>query len=182
MADKPEDSNKPIDAVKAVIEAQAGDGTRVLKSGVKVRLCPVSSTVARDVLNELKEPVIPMVPDADQGRPLPNPNDPDYLRAMNEFTHKQTTALIDLVAMLGVELVDGFPGTGPWLNRLKGMAHLGHLDLSSYDLDDEFWQEFLYKRYFVTSDEELSELLPELVQGASSEDVEEAKKSIRDHS
>ena len=80
-------------------------------------------------------------------RDEPNPVDPDYLRELEKYQQETTRVTFDVFALFGIELVDGMPEDDSWLSKLKLNARLGHLDLSTFDLEDEVDREFLFKRY-----------------------------------
>ena len=127
---------------------RGSDGPLTLSTGVKARLKPVSQSIIQDALALLEEPRVPMWKNPDKdGREEPNPLDPEYLEAVEEYRQAQVRTSFDVLSFFGIELVEGLPDDDGWLKRLRMMEKLGHLDLGRFDLDDEIDREFLYKRY-----------------------------------
>jgi hypothetical protein len=149
-------SSKENEAARAVLDAaqeREPDERIFTVSGVRVRLHPVSAALITDVTARIKDPKIPSWYNKDKEREEPNPDDPEYLAALEETVSRRGMAAMDAMAMFGVELIDGLPADERWLDTLKQMERRGLLDLSIYDLGDPVEQEFLYKRYvLVTND------------------------------
>lgn len=167
-------------AVPVAKEKANRDGTEnhevTLAGGVRATLVPVSASLIDEVTSRIKPPKIPMWHNEDKDRDEPNPNDPAYTAELAEVGRKQSTAAIDAIVMFGVELVDGLPEDDKWLKKLQYMEKRGNLDLSSYDVDDELDQEFLYKRFIGVSTDIITKISE--ISGVSGEDVEDAERSF----
>jgi len=167
-------------AVVAAEEQHDDDAERMLTTGVRVRISRVSQMLLDAAVHKVKEPEVPIWYDEDRDREILNPSHPHYLAAMEEYEREQRLAAIDAAVLWGVELVDGLPEDKLWLKKLKYFAEkLGHIDLSEYDLEDEFELEFLYKRYVALSADDLSELMPEMMSGVTEEDVAKSVETFQ---
>lgn len=157
-------------------KAGGSDNIKTLPNGVKVRINPVGAALISDVTSRIKDPDVPVVFIKDKEREEPNPNDPIYLRGIEEANQQRAIAMIDTLVMFGVELLEGIPDDDEWLKKLRFMEKRGMLDLSGYDLDDPFDREFLYKRY-VLVDNTVIELVTQM-SGLSAEDIKRAEDSF----
>jgi hypothetical protein len=139
------------------IAREQGDGTAVvtLSTGVRARLSPVSSSLVEDMKNAVEMPKVPVVWIEAKEREEENPNDPRYIEAVNAAEMRRSDAIFDALCMFGVELEDGLPEDDKWLRKLKLLEKRGRMDLSGFDLKDEFDLEFLYKRYVAVAGADL---------------------------
>ena len=172
-------SKKKSEVSPAVLEAkkqkEAGDDdVTVLDSGVRVRVKQVPPGLLQDILSHLDEPVPPMWYDEDKGREEPNPNHPEYIKAVKEYQEAQSSATIDAIALFGLELVDGLPEDRSWVNKLKIMSRRNDFDLSQYDLEDEVDLTFLYTRFIALAGSDYIKL-GQTLSGITEEDVEAAQ-------
>lgn len=81
------------------------DGNIHLSSGVVLRAKKVPPLILSKIDEKYPEPTMPTVRDEDRGRNIPNPEDPSYLRAIDDNNRKKGTAIIDVLAGLGTEIV-----------------------------------------------------------------------------
>jgi len=100
-------------------------------------------------------PPVPVVWIEAKEREEENPNDPRYIEAVEEVQRKRADAIFDALCTFGVELVDGLPEDEKWIKRLKLLERRGSLNLSGFDLNDDFDLEFLYKRYVAVAGTDL---------------------------
>ena len=89
-----------------------------------------------------------------------NPNDPIYLKQVQETDMKRGDAVFAGLLEFGIELIDGLPEDTRWLKQLKRLEKMKQLDISGFDLKDEFDLEFLYKRYVAVAGDDLRILAP----------------------
>ncbi len=177
-------NTNPNPAVEAArrLAGKGEDNIVVLPGGARVRIHPVSAALIADITSQIKEPEIPLWPNPEKpdqdGRPRlePNPDDPNYVRALEETNQKRGAAMIDAMVMFGVELIDGIPDDD-WIKKLRFMEKRGLLDLSSYDLDDPFDREFLYKRYILVDNNVIGMVTD--ASGLSTEDIKRAQESFQ---
>jgi len=140
--------SKPVTDVAK--NATATDNIVMLPDGRRGKIVPVSMSLIDAVSNRMTPPDPPVVFIEDKGREEPNPADPQYIRAMDQFERDRGIAVMDAMVMFGLELLDGIPPDEEWLPKLKFMAKRGTLNLDDYDLNDEVEREFAYKRLIVT--------------------------------
>lgn len=148
----------------------------ILSTGDKAIVHPVSLTLISEVTSRVKDPDVPMFFNEQKGREEPNPNHPDYIRALQEADNQRGIASLDAMVMFGIELLEGIPEDRGWLKKLKILERRGVLDLSVYDLEDEIDLEFLYKRFIAVSNTDLAKVSK--ISGISSEEVASAEKSF----
>ena len=157
-------------AVETAKEKQDEPEIKTLSTGVHVRLKSVSSSLVSEVMSRVKEPEVPIFHDEEKDRDLPNPNDPAYLRALDDAETQRNQAATDAMLVFGVELVDPLPDGNEWIDGLKFLG-------IEVDKSDQFALEFAYKKYIAVGTPDLP-----LVYGASSpvsaSEVAEALKSF----
>ena len=172
MAQK-EEKSPAVDVAK---ERKDRDEAVVLSTGIKARFVPVAASLINDVVSRIKNPPVPIVFLEEKQREEENPNDPEYIRLVQEAEDKRTQASLDTIILFGVDLVDGVPEDDGWLKKLKYMEKLDHLDLKKYDLDDPDEREFVYKRFIAVSSDDIIEVLRR--SGITEEDIAQAMKTF----
>lgn len=124
------------------------DAVEVLSTGIRVRLKSVSASLIDEVRARIKDPDVPEIYDEEKDRKLRNPNDPTYLRALEEAEDLRGRAATDAMIMFGVELVDPIPEGDGWINQL---AFLG----IEVDESNSFAREFAFKKYIAVGTPDL---------------------------
>lgn len=137
-----------------------------LSTGVRVRLRAVSASLIDEVRSRVKDPPVPVVHDEEKGRDLPNPSDPEYLKALEDAEDTRNRAASDAMIMFGVELVDGLPEDSTWIKRLNFLG----IEVNS---GDDLSVEFAYKKYQAIGAPDLP-----LVYSASAVTDEEVQRAI----
>lgn len=149
--EEPKTNVATLPAVEAAQEQRTQietGGVRVLSTGIRVRLKSVSASLIDEVRARIKDPDVPTVYDSEKDRELRNPNDPAYLRALEEADELRGRAATDAMIMFGVELVDPVPEDDEWIGRL---ALIG----IEVDASNKFAREFAYKKYIVVGTPDL---------------------------
>lgn len=166
------------EAVEAVRARQGSDEEIVtLSTGIRARLVPVSASLVQDAASRVEDPPVPMWYNPDKEREEPNPADPDYLRKLERADQRRGVAAIDVLVVMGVELVDGVPDDDRWLNKLKLLERQGHVDLTGYDLEDALDREFVYKKYVAVGNEDYATIMQ--FSGVGEGEVRRARRSFR---
>jgi len=95
-----------------------GEDTIKLSSGVEVKLIPLPPLLMRAVEAKFPEPEPPMVEVEVHGKKeiQPNPDDPDYLQACEQWTTDRGAALMDLALIKGVQVE--MPDDETWIEEL----------------------------------------------------------------
>jgi hypothetical protein len=124
----------------------------VFSTGIVGRLKAVSPSLVDTVVSRIKEPKIPVWHDPDKDRDEPNPSNPDYLAALEQFNHDRGIAAMDAMIMFGVELKDGLPEDDEWVDEL---AILG----IPVDKTSKTAKLFAYKRYKATGQPEVDAIM-----------------------
>lgn len=75
-----------------------------LSSGVVLRHKRVPPMVLAKLDEKYTDPAMPSVWDAEKERNIPNPNDPEYLRALEQNRMRRGTAMIDVLIGMGTEI------------------------------------------------------------------------------
>ena len=166
-------------AVIAAEENVEQDAERMLSTGVRVRVNRVPQMLLDAAVHKVEEPQIPMWFDEDRGREIENPNHPQYLADLARYERDQRLAAVDASILWGIDLLGGLPKDDFWLKKLKYYAKLGHIDLSGYDLEDEFELEFIYKKFVAMAGDDLADLMPEMMSGVTEEDVAKAVETFQ---
>lgn len=148
-----------------------------LSTGIMVRLIPVPIATIQEAVVAVKDPPVPKQKVDGKDYLVDNPADPEYLAAKQDAFIKRTQVAFDVMAMLGVELIDGLPEDDTWLKKLKFLEKRGHLNLSGYDLEDSFEREFVFKRYYALGNEDWNKISQ--LSGVTEEDLQRAKESFR---
>ncbi len=146
-----------------------------LSTGVRAVLLPVAASLIQAVTSKVKDPEIPIWHDPDKDREVPNPNDPTYLKQIQEAAEARAMAAVDASVMFGIELVDDIPDNG-WDKKLMYLERLGHLDLTDFDFKDALDREFLYKRYIAVGSDDLVKIAR--MGGLQEEDLDAADASF----
>lgn len=144
----------PALAVAAEL-AETKDDIKTLSTGYRAKIRAVSATLLDAAMSKIKDPPIPVVFIADKDRSEPNPNDPQYIKDLEEADHLRSMASVDVMVLMGVQLVDPVPDEKEWLYPLQDLERLGHFDLSQYDLTDPRDREFVFKRFVAVGNEDL---------------------------
>lgn len=173
MSENSKVSPAVLEAKKQRDQEEKGD-IMVLDSGVRVRVKQVPPGLLQDVVSHIEEPSVPTWYNEDKGRNEPNPNSPDYIKALQKYEEEQSLAMLDVIALFGLELVDGLPEDKSWIRKLKIIARRSKLDLSDYDLDDEIDVKFLYIRFIALAGSDYIKL-GQVLSGISEGDVSAAQ-------
>jgi hypothetical protein len=145
-----------INEAKRIARGQGESEIITLSTGVVVRLKPVSSSLVEQVRSAIPMPEVPVVFIKEKEREEENPNDPHYINEVEEVNRKRSEAILDALCIFGIELVDGLPEDDAWLKKLQKLEQRGGLDLSGFDLEDEFDRDLLYKRCVAVAGDDLS--------------------------
>lgn len=149
------DRAKVKDEAKRLAGGQGDSEIVTLSTGVVVRLKPVSSSLVEEMKGAIKMPPVPVVYIEAKEREEENPNDPRYIDEVEDVNRRRADAIFDALCTFGVELVDGLPEDTMWIKKLRFLEKRGTLDLSGFDLEDDFDLEFLYKRYVAVAGTDL---------------------------
>jgi hypothetical protein len=154
-----------------------------LSTGYWALITPVSAPLIDEASSRVPEPRPPTVFVDDKGREEENPNDPDYLRELERLDVERSMAAIDVIIMMGIDLVneDGTPyeidENGKWRKQLKMLQKMGRLNLERYDLKDPDELEFVFKKYIATATADIPMLSS--FSGMDAGEIDEAVKTFR---
>lgn len=139
--------NIVVDVAKKFANRNGDETVVLLADGRPARVIPVPASLVDDISSQFVSPTPPKFLNEDKGREEENPFDPTYLRERAEVEKKRGSAMLDVMVLVGVELIEGVPPVTEWLPKLKYLEKRGLLNLSNFDLDDPMEREFVYKRY-----------------------------------
>jgi hypothetical protein len=164
-------------AALAVAEELANqDGILTLSTGYRAKIRPVSAQLLDSAMSRIKDPPVPEIYLEEKGRNEPNPNDPQYLKDLDEANHKRSMASVDVLILMGVQLVDPVPNDIEWLVGLQQLERLGLFDLSPYDLTNERDREFVFKRFVAVGNEDLKMITAKM--GITEADIKAAEAAF----
>ena len=165
-------------AVEIAKRQQSGDGTVTLSTGVRVRLRPIPPGTMQEAGASITPPRVPVWINPDKNREEPNPNDPDYLAALENYGRQRHQVIEEVAFMFGLELVDGVPDMGDeWERNLQWLVRKGRIDLAGYDMSDPVDREFLYKKHCAVGVKDWA--IVQRLLGVSREEVDEAAATFR---
>jgi len=162
--------------------AGGASGEHTLSTGVAVRLTPVSMTLIAEAQATVPEPPVPMWHNEDKDKDEPNPDHPDYLKAVAKADEDRNRASLDALVMFGVDLVDGVPEDSEWIPKLKFSKKMGFVsvDLDSFDLTNKIELEYLYKRYVALATPDMVSVM-KYCAGVGEEEVSTAAANFQDN-
>jgi hypothetical protein len=182
----PEQARQPIElpineehpAVRAARQREDRPTERVvtLSTGYRAVLKPVSVALIDTVAGMTPRPKVPMWANPDkptqehlEGRPEPNPADPQYLADLEAATRKRNQAINDALILFGVKLLDPLPPDAEWVPMLEMLG----IDVP----DDPLARELCFKRYVAVAAPDLVPLAS--LSGMGGEELKEAVESFR---
>lgn len=167
---------KKIAAIAVAAEDRANGQVHISSRGVAMYLKAVPLDIIDRVQKHFPDPPIPTYVDKERSdKPIPNPDDPQYIQDVKDVDTARARANMDAMIVFGVELAEGVPEDGAWLERIKFMEGLGHFKIE-IDTDDPAQLEFLYKKMEAVTTFELREIGK--LSGVTEEDIAEAEKSF----
>lgn len=86
-------------------EDKKDDNTTTLSSGVVLRHKKVPPMILAKIEEKYPDPPVPTVYDDERDRYLPNPDSPDYERAVDDNRMKKGNAMIDCIIAMGTQIV-----------------------------------------------------------------------------
>lgn len=98
-----------------------------LRNGVVLKLHPVPPLAIREAALLVPPPQVPVWISPDKDREEPNPNDPDYLAALEKHKHEQAFRVSDTIHLLGTSvesIPDGIdpPESDVWISKLEAIG------------------------------------------------------------
>jgi hypothetical protein len=148
-----------------------------LSTGIRARFVPVPVWLIQEAQMEIKNPPVPMQEIEGKKHPQPNPQHPDYTEAVRDAERRRNSAALDVMALFGVELIDGIPEDGLWIRKLKWLEKRGQLNLSDFDFEDELDRSFLYVKFIAMGNSDWPKLAR--LNGITQEDLDAARELFR---
>lgn len=91
-------------AIVTVAEKEKPEPFITLSTGVILKVKKINYMIVQAVINQFKYPDIPEVFDKDRGRPIRNPDNPDYKKLCAEVDAHRMNAVADAIAAFGVDI------------------------------------------------------------------------------
>ncbi len=151
------------------------DDIVVLASGIRVRYRPVGANAIREAQARIPDAVVPTFTDPNTGKEQPNPAHPAYAAEQKEIDALRTTAAMDVLMLLGIELVDPMPEDASWLDSFVFLKLISAED-AKFAQDSPIALELYYKKY-VVADANVITQLGQLA-GVTQEMIAEARDSF----
>lgn len=177
----PVPSEADVKTASAIADsAKPRSNTVELTNGIVLRIVPVPPLAMREVSIQVKPPEVPTVWMEDKQRDEPNPNDPDYLKALVEYSQRQVEMLTNIMLCLGTQVAEvpegvDKPEDNDWIERIEFLGL--HIDTSNK------YQRYLsWLRYYaLTSGPDISSIVRTVMQnsGTTEEEVQAIIKSFR---
>jgi len=175
-------ANAAVQVAKSLRGSISHEPTR-LASGYWAIVSPVSAPLIDEAAARIKEPEVPIVFIEDKGRSEPNPNDPEYLKALERLDTERALASVEAIIMMGVDIVneDGsefeYNKEDKWFTKVSYLAKRNRISLDEYDLDDPFDLEFVFKKYVAVSAADIAMITA--ISGLNAEEIDQAVKTFR---
>jgi hypothetical protein len=158
------------------------DTVIITQRGVKLKIKPVPSMLIVDATKRIREPEVPMFHNTQKDRDEPNPADPKYLQALQDY--KLQINDITQLAYLGngVSIIEPLPDDvcpiqdDEWVETVQ----LVGVDVPSNGAA----RRIAWLRYYVLSDQDFGDVLKSIAIAGGSvteEQVAEAEASFRDN-
>jgi len=168
-------------AARSLKNENEQSGLITLSTGVILTPTIVPNMLYLEIMGRFKAPKIPRFFNEDLGREEENPNHPDYIAEMQEYTQEMSKAMIDLMILFGTEINKCPKGVDPlesskWVNKLK----LTHFE---FDPDDEYDRYLNWiKAVAAPSDEDIEAISVGVgrLSGVVEDDVQDAVNQFRD--
>lgn len=154
----------------------------VLTSGVKVRLVSVPSMLLLQLTRQLQEPEVPMWHNPDKDRDEPNPMDPAYIKAVENYKADMGQLTTRAYLANGVKVLEPLPEDkypeqdDSWI---EGLEYIG-IDVPKNGLG----RYVAWLQYHILGDADLTDILTGIaVAGGvvTEEQVQQAAESFRDN-
>lgn len=178
-----------IDAVSRAVERvkRVGRGAEfTLSNGIVLKIKSVPPFLVQAVQNEFKTPPPPKVMIEEKGREEENPNDPAYLRLLEELEEKQNLAINDLFLAAGTEVLsvpDGYfkPEQDDWIAVVEFAQNITGTDIH-VDRDNPIKRYLHWLRFYALetgADVALATRLPMELAGIREGEVDEVMDAFR---
>lgn len=180
---------KAIDAVSRAIERvkRVGRGAEFeLSNGIVLKIKSVPPFLVQAVQDEFKTPTPPKVFIEEKGREEENPNDPAYLRLLEELETQQNLAINDLFLAWGTEVLsvsEGYftPEQDDWIVMVEFAQNITGKNIH-IERDDKVKRYLNWLRFYALEtggDIAIATRLPMELAGIREGEVEEVMESFR---
>lgn len=162
--------------VKEEVIKKAQDDIVTLASGHRIRYRPVPLNTVRAVQAKVIDPPVPMGPHPDDStRMIPNPMSGEHHEALRVKAEERLEATLNVLFLLGLELIDPLPSDEVWLNELILLELVKTEEAESASaLQKELW----YKKYVIAADADVFDRLTGLL-GVSKEGIAQARAAFK---
>lgn len=184
--------NKELESINAVSRAiervrRVGRGAEFeLSNGIILAIKSVPPFLVQAVQNEFRPPNPPKVYIEEKGRDEENPNDPAYLRQLEELSEKQDLAVNDLFLAAGTSVVsvpEGYfkPEDDDWIAVVEFAQNITGTKIQ-IDRDDKIKRYLHWLRFYALEtggDIALATSLPMQLAGIREGEVDEVMDAFR---
>lgn len=186
----PPEGAPPTDVMAAIGEAArvaqsvaaALPTTLTLSNGVQLYMKAVPPLAMRQASIQIPEPVVPIVLTED-GREIPNPNDPEYTRNVLHYLTLQAARLADVMILLGSSLKEVPEGIEkPTDTNWQEMLKIAGIPLSELDLQDSYHVYLAWLRFYaLPTEEDIANLIQGItaLSGVTENEVVRAARAFR---
>lgn len=171
-----------LDAATDTIREPEDPSVFTSSAGLKLRIKKVSPFIIAEARRKLRAPRVPSVFNEDKGRNEENPNDPDYLEAVQNYQFDASMLAQRVYFILGTEVVSVPKGMHTYDSPMWADEILAAYDELDIPAEGPRRYHAWLKFYAIPSDEDQGLLLRAILNlgGATMEaDVQQAQKSFR---
>jgi hypothetical protein len=151
-----------------------------LSNGIVLKVKPMPPMLLNSVANSIPEPEVPKVFLEDKGREEPNPNHPDYLRAVAERNSTISLATINLILFACTEIIE--VPDDVWKLESDDWVPLAKMAKVNFDPKDKTERYLAWLRCYALQtidDLNQAQMIPLKLSGITEEEVEEAMETFR---
>jgi hypothetical protein len=157
------------DNARKPTESKKDKNVKILGSGTKVRLHPVSAALIQELQEKVPEPEVPTFTHPETGKISENLGHPEYKAKVAAADAERISVALDAMIMFGVELLDGLPEDDNWVKKLN------LLDIE-VDANDDIEKEFAYKKYILIDSDTLMEI--SRISGVTEDQIQTAMENF----
>lgn len=155
-----------------------------LSNGIRLELKPVPPFLVRKAALGISRPVPPSVSVNDKGRTEPNPNDPDYQKALAEYEEKTSDMGNRVMMIVGTEILEPLPEgiQPPESNEWVELLRILEIEVPEGELGEPRQRKYAWLRYYALATAgDVIKVIGGLTRlsGIPEKEVDEAVRSFR---
>lgn len=167
-------------AAKEQIKVRNAPKTITLSNGIVLRVRSMPPLLFSSVTNSIPEPEVPKVYMEDKGRDEPNPNHPDYVKAMEDRTAAIALATMNLM-LVACTSIDSIPEDceSPEDDGWLFQARMAGFEFNPNDRNERYLAWLRAYAIATVGDMQKVQTVPLQLAGVSEQEVDEAMDAFR---